>query len=280
MAIQLITDSSADLTPEFQQQHNIQVVNLSVNWSGGETCPPGNTAFYEKLSTTKTLPKTAAPSPGDFRAVFDPAVSRGDTIIAVLLSSGISATVQAAHIARAEMAEKDQIFIIDSRSAAMGEQILLLEAIRLIASGTSAEDIVAVLDHRRHDIRFYAIVPDLKYLKMGGRISSGAATVGSLLNIRPIVGLEDGVVASFAKVRGTQAAYLKLIELIKQDGIDDSKPFFFGYSYNDDAMRTLEQLCLDAGLPVQNAHHCEIGSIVGTHAGPGACGVSFIRKQT
>ena len=278
MAIQFITDSSADLTIAQQQEFNIKVVNLSVNWPMGESCLPGNDAFYEKLMTSKVLPKTAAPSPGDFRAVFEESVNNGDTVIALLLSSEISATVQAAHIARSEMEQKDKVFIVDSRTVAMGEQILLIEAMRLAKEGVSAEDIVAVLENRRFDVRFYAIVPDLKYLKMGGRISSGAATVGSLLHIRPIVGMEDGKVHSFAKARGKQAAYAKLIDLVRQDGIDESKPVIMGYSNSDDALNELEQLFAGTDLPVAGAQRCEIGPIIGTHAGPGACGVSFIRR--
>jgi len=278
MAIKLITDSSADLSLEQQQQLNVDVVNLSVNWPAGETCHPGNDAFYEKLTTAKVLPKTAAPSPEDFLAAFEKAVGNGDTVIAVLISSGMSATVQAAQIAREDMAEKNRIFIVDSLSATMGEQVLLFEADRMIKAGTSPEDIVAVLERRRHDLSFYAIMPDLKYAKMGGRVSASAATVGTLLNIHPIFGFKNGKAHSFAKARGKKAAYLKLIDLIKADNIDASKPVIFGYSYRDNAMKEFEELYNAAGLPTENRSYCSLGPIVGTHGGPGACGISFLRN--
>jgi len=278
MPIQLVTGSCADVSVAKQQEHNIQVVNLSVTWPDGTQSPPGdNHAFYSKLSTSKELPQTAAPSPGAFQEVFDAALAKGDEVICVVISGDISATYNSAVIAREQSIAPDKIYIVDSRSVAMGEQILLADAVRMRDAGHSAEDIVAVLESRRYDIRFYALVPDLKYLKMGGRISAGAATIGSLLNIKPIMGMEEGKVHAFGKGRGEKQAFQKFIDLVKTDGIDTTKPIMLGYSSDESMMKKLEVCLLEAGLPVESAEHCEIGSTIGTHAGPGACGISFVR---
>lgn len=278
MPIQFVTDSSADLTPEQQQQHNIEVIDLSISWPDGQTPEPGNKAFYEKLMTVKHLPKTAAPSPEAFHAVFERAVANGDEVVAVLLSAGISSTVQSAHIARSMMTHKDKVHIVDSRLATMGLQLLLMEGIRMRDKGISAEDIAAVLETRCRNVKFYTIVPDLKYLKLGGRISSGAATIGALLHVMPIVGMVDGKVASIAKERGRVNALKRMVDIIKSDGVDERYPVMFAYTYTPDSMYELQKLCDDAGLPVQNRTHCELGFTIGTYGGPGCAGIAFFTK--
>ncbi len=280
MAIKIITDSAADLSEELIARHGIEVVPLSLSWPDG-VLPENdsNEAFYARLKTCKQLPKTAQPSPAAFQDAFERAIADGSEVLAVLISSGISGTVQSATIAREAMADKQRVHIFDSRNATFGQTLLILEALRMIDKGMELSDILAVLESERDRISFYAVVTDLKYLKMGGRISASVATVGALLHICPIVGVVNGKVESIAKERGRQNAFKRIIEMAKKDGMDTTKPMMFGYTDTDDDMKLLRQMFAEQGLLHNDAGVCSIGYTIGTHGGPGAAGVVFFREM-
>jgi DegV family protein with EDD domain len=281
MSIKIIADNAADLTPGFIKEHDIDIVNLKVHWPEGVEPPPAGDpdAFYAKMETVKTPPKTAQPSPGEFEDVFQKALDAGQKVLFVGISSGISGTMQSATIAHANMGKPDDVYLVDSKNATFGEQILLKEAIRLRAMGLPPQDIVPVLEHRRELIRFHTIIGDLRYLRMGGRISASAATIGAILNVVPIVGVVDGKVTPLAKERGYQNALKRMIRMAQEEGVDERLPLMLGHTAREKEMMAFQTMCVEAGLPYENAEYCHLGPIIGAHGGPGCVGMVYFKRE-
>ncbi len=204
MAIRIITDSTSDIPVENQAAMGIDIVPLSVIF-GEKKYTDGielkKEQFYEMLSSAATLPTTSQVNPDEFEILFKSYVDAGDTVVGVFISSKLSGTYQSAVIAKDALGS-DQIFIVDSKSATFGLALLVYEAIKMRDRGDSAVQIHAALNELSNRIKFYAVVNTLKYLKMGGRLSSSAAILGGVLHIKPLVSIIDGEVRSVAKERG------------------------------------------------------------------------------
>jgi DegV family protein with EDD domain len=280
MPIKIITDNAADLTPSFIAEHDIDIVDLKVHWPDGVEPPPKGDpyAFYAKMETVKTPPTTAQPSPGEFEDVFKKALDAGQQVLFVGLSSGMSGTMQSATIARSNMGNPDSIFLVDSLNATFGEQLLVKEAVRLRDLDLPPEDIVPVLEHRRELIRFHTIIGDLKYLRMGGRISASAATIGAILHVVPIVGVVEGKVTSLAKERGYQNALKRMIKMAQDEVVDERLPVMLGHTAREKEMMDFQKMCIEAGLPFENPDFCHLGPIIGAHGGPGCVGMVYFKK--
>ena len=281
MSIKIITDNGSDVTPEFSKQHNIDVVNLAVHWPEGVEPPPvgDKDAFYATMERSKTPPKTAQPSPAEFQDVFQKALDAGHQVLYVSLSLGISGTVQSAYIARDGMAGKEDIFILDSQNATFGQYLVLKEAVRLRDIGLPIKDIVALLEQRRLLVRFHTIIGDLKYLRMGGRVSASAATIGTILHVVPIVGVVDGKVTVLAKERGRQNGLKRMIRMALEEGVDATLPLMLGHTAREDEMLSYQKMCVEAGLPFGDVEFCHLGPIIGAHGGPGCVGMVYFKKE-
>lgn len=280
MMIQIITDSTCDLSPELAQQLGVHVIPLSVSF-GDETYIDGVTidkeTFYAKLSEAEKLPTTSQPNPADMLDRMAPLLEQGDEIIGIFLSSKLSGTFQSATIA-ADMADSDRIHLVDSLNATFGLGLLVMIAARCRDEGKTATEIVAILEEVKPRLRVIAFVDTLKYLQMGGRISAATAVVGSLLGINPLISIIDGAVESIGKARGRKAAYRHLKTLYEQDPMDETYPVFFGASNAPDAMKELDTVITSCFAQPADTFYAEIGSAIGTHVGPGAAGVAYIAK--
>ena len=275
--IKIITDSTSDISQIQAKELGITVLPLRVIFKDGEYEDGIDLQideFYNKLVSSDTLPSTSQLTPEQFMPLFEDAKNNNDTIIVITLSAHLSGTYQSAVIAK-DMCEYDNIHIIDSLSVTLGLQILVRQAIDLLNKGYSAEEIVEILEKDKNRIHVFALVETLEYLKKGGRLSSVSAIAGTILNIKPIVEVKNGKVDVAGKARGLTGAFGKMIKLIEQyGGIDTSKYYCVGYTGKKDNLYAFLEYA-NGKLDLKDSIVSPIGSVVGTHAGPGVCGIAF-----
>ncbi len=279
MKTRIIVDSTADLLPEVKQR--VFVVPLTVHF-GQEEYIDGisidHKMFYEKLVESDILPSTSQASPAAFIKEFERARQCGEQALVITLSSRFSGTYQSACIAAQDY---ENIHVVDSGSAAMGSGILVERALELLDEGFDAAQIAQRLEEEKKRIVVVALVDTLEYLKRGGRISKTVAIAGSVLNIKPVLSVIDGEISVLGKARGSKMGNNLLVqEIEKAGGVDFSKPVLLGYSGLSDALllKYIEDSrhLWDKGLTV--VRYTTIGSVIGTHAGPGAVAVAFFKR--
>ena len=279
MKTRIIVDSTADLMPEYKSR--VSVVPLTVHF-GEEEYIDGVTidhkTFYDKLIESDVLPSTSQATPDAFMKEFEKAKTAGEAAVVITLASKFSGTYQSAMIAAADY---ENIYVVDSASAAMGSGILVELAFRLLDEGKSAEEIAAILEEEKKKIVIVALVDTLEYLKKGGRISKTVAFAGTVLNIKPVLSVVDGEINMLGKARGSKMGNNLLVqEIDKAGGIDFSKPVLLGYSGISDAL--LQKYIEDSRYiwegNLKEVRYTTVGSVIGTHAGPGAVVVAFFKK--
>ena len=193
MNTRIIVDSTADLMPEYKSR--VSVVPLTVHF-GEEEYIDGVTidhkTFYEKLIESDTLPTTSQATPDAFKKEFEKAKAAGDAAVVITLASKFSGTCQSATIAAADY---ENVYVVDSASAAMGSGILVELAFRLLDEGKSAQEIANTLEEEKKKIIIVALVDTLEYLKKGGRVSKAVAFAGGVLNIKPVISVIDGEIS-------------------------------------------------------------------------------------
>lgn len=279
MNIKFIVDSTADIRQELRGRFT--VVPLTISF-GREEYIDGVTIshreFYEKLIETDALPSTSQASPAAFEKVFDEAEAAGEEVVAITLSHKLSGTYQSAVIAAEG---RSNIHIVDGGTVAIGTGILAELALQLADAGMDAAAIAQRLSEERENIRVVALLDTLEYLKRGGRISRTVAFAGSMLSIKPVASIEDGEIKLLGKARGSkQGNNLLVTEIEKAGGVDFSRPILLGYTGLDDFM--LQKYITDSAALWQDSAEelpiAAIGSVVGTHAGPGAIAVAFFKN--
>ena len=282
MSVRIIVDSTTDL-PE-QTARRVTVVPLTIHF-GEQQYVSGvdidARKFYEMLVEGDVLPTTSQPTPYAFTQVFQEAVDAGDTVVCITVSSKLSGTYQSACIAAADFPGK--VFVVDSLTVAIGGGILTEYALSLTDKGMDAEEIAWKLMQKREKVRLLALLDTLEYLKKGGRISSAVAFAGGLLNIKPVIAVADGEVKMLGKARGSkQGNNLLVQEIDKAGGVDFEKPLLLGYTGLSDAL--LQKYIVDSAAlwqgKVEQLPVSIVGSVVGTHAGPGAVVVAFFAAET
>lgn len=279
--IKIIVDSTCDLTKEECFEMGLEVVPLSINFEG-EFYRDGvditQAQFYNKLRKANTLPTTSQVNPAQFEEAFAPHIAAGDDIVVITLSSKLSATIQSAKIA-AETVSPERIHLVDSFSASFGMALLIRHAVKMRDSGEyTAEQIAKKIRELSLRIRLLAVVDTLKYLKMGGRLSSSSAFIGEVLGITPIIEVIDGKVESIAKVRGERGGMKALVGYIQDSDIDFSYGVGFG---NADCLEKMENYIdyIKPYLEGAQVYTGGLGSVIGSHVGPGVVGVAFIIKD-
>ena len=279
MGIRIFAGSTVDLPKGLRDR--LVIVPLMVRF-GDEEFIDGVTIkqeeFYNRLESSDVPPTTSQPSPNQFREEYEKALKDGDEVIVITVSSKLSGTYQSAVLGAEGM---NHVHIIDSKSAAIGEGALCELALRLLDEGKSAEEMVEILERERENIIIVAIVDTLEYLERGGRISKTSAFFGGLLSIKPVLTARDGLIVPLGKARGIKNANNLLIKEIERvGGIDFDKPLVIGYTGNDDEQvkkyiqntKEIWQGNLD------DPEFVCMGSVIGTHAGPGAVGIAFYKK--
>lgn len=279
MKTRIIVDSTADLMPEIKKR--VSVVPLTVHF-GNEEYVDGVTmdhqTFYEKLVENDVLPSTSQASPAAFAEKFEEAKQAGEEAVVITVSSKLSGTYQSALIASVDY---DNIYLVDSGSAAVGSGILTELAVQLLEEGLEAKEIAKRLEEEKKKIIIVALVDTLEYLKRGGRISKTAAFAGSILNIKPVLSVENGEIHMLGKARGSkQGNNLLVQEIEKAGGVDFTRPVLLGYTGISDAL-LLKYIRDSRHLWEQGlgeVRYTTVGSVIGTHAGPGAIAAAFFKK--
>ena len=274
--VKIITDSTCDLTKERMEELGVICVPLTVH-IGDDIYLDGvnlsKTEFYEKLRTEKSFPTTAQPTPHTFEEVFTAALEEADEVVCLLISSDLSGTVQSANIAKNTL-ERDEIHILDSRTTCLS--LGLLVEIAAQRAKTAAE-IMAEMQGLTSRVRICAGIETLEYLKKGGRLSGTAAALGTMLNIRPLMGILDGKVLMLGKARGNKKMYAQLKQMVEEEGIDDAYPVLLGHAQSMENYEKFKEVCGDL-IAGRTQLYGDIGCVVGTHAGPGIVGIAFIKK--
>ena len=235
--------------------------------------------MVQKISAPLGIsPSTSQPSPQDFVDLYETAKNNNDSVIVITLSSVISGTYQSANLAK-DLVDYDDIYVIDSLGTTQMQRLLVLKAVALRNEGMNAQDLYTFLEAYKHRIRLFAFVDTLEYLYKGGRLSRTAATAGTLLKFKPIIGFDEGKLDVFAKARGTQKATAKIIDLIQQDGeMDLDEPICIGYTGSSDGLDKFENTLRET-LYFGETLHGIVGPVIGTHAGPGARLIAYVKKQ-
>ena len=280
MNVNLIIDSTTDLNPQLREQFT--VVPLTIHFGDQEYIDGvaiSHRQFYEKLVESDVLPSTSQATPAAFADVFEEVARRGETAVVLTLASQLSGTYQSAMIAASDY--PGRIFVVDGTSVAIGTGILAELALRLREQGLTAEEIAGRLEEEKEKIHVVALLDTLEYLKRGGRISATVAFAGGLLSIKPVIAVKDGVIQMLGKARGSRQGNNLLVQQIeKAGGVDFDKPVLLGFSGLSDALLT--KYIEDSRDLWENGTESlvttSIGSVVGTHAGPGAIAVAFFRK--
>lgn len=279
MRTRIIVDSTADLVPEIKER--VHIVPLTVHF-GDEEYIDGVTidheTFYNRLIESDVLPTTSQATPDAFMKEFDKIKEAGEEAVVITLASKFSGTYQSAMIAASEY---ENIYVVDSTSAAMGSGILVELAFRLLDEGKKAAEIAHILEEEKKKIVVVALVDTLEYLKKGGRISKAVAFAGGVLNIKPVLSVIDGEINMLGKARGSKMGNNLLVqEIDKAGGIDFTKPVLLGYSGISDALllKYIEDSRHIWEGNLNEVRYTSVGSVIGTHAGPGAVVVAFFKK--
>ncbi len=282
MSVRIVIDSASDITKQRADEMNLDFMPLKTLF-GEDEYLDGITitheGFYEKLIECGVVPTTSQIAPYEFEKKFKEIREAGDTAVVITLSSLLSGTYQSAVLA--SDGYEDCICLVDSLNLSLGIQNLILYAVRLREQGLSAREIAAELERVKDKILVLAVFDTLEYLKQGGRISKSAAWAGTMLSIKPVISVVKGEVVILGKARGSKNGNNMLIQNIQQSGgVDFTMPYCLGYSGLDDTL--LQKYIRDsAPLWEGKTNHLPIstiGSVIGTHAGPGAIGVSFFHQ--
>ncbi len=281
MSVRIIVDSTADLPQDMKNRFSIVPLPL---FFGDEEYLDGVTidhkTFYEKLVESDVLPTTSQPTPDAFAEAYRGALEGGHEVLVITVSSQLSGTYQSACIAAEDFPGK--VRVVDSLSVAIGTGALAQLALSLAEAGMNAEAIARELERQRQNLKVIAMVDTLEYLKRGGRVSKTAAIAGELLSIKPVIGIQEGKVAILGKARGSKQANNLLIKLIQESGgVDFAKPVILGYTGLSDAL--LQKYIADSAALWQESPTplavTIVGSVIGTHAGPGAIAAAFFAKE-
>ena len=284
MTVSLIVDSAADISDERVAAWGVTVIPLKTIFDGTEYLDGvtlSSDEFFEKLVETDTLPTTSAIAPGEYASAFEAELAKGNEVVCITLSSKLSACYQSAVIAASGF-EGQTVYVVDSENATLGEQLLVEHAVALRERGCNAQELVEELNAAKKKLRLVALVDTLEYLKRGGRVSASVALVGGLLNIKPVISIENGEVAVLGQARGSKNGRNLLVEKAREcGGIDYNKPYLTAYSGLSDAL--LKKYLADSAahfpVDVNTIPVCKIGSTIGTHVGPGAVAVAFFSRS-
>lgn len=280
MRTAIVTDSTAYIPAEERERLNIHMIPLSVNISGqlfAEEVDITASEFYDKVRGAKEFPKTTQPPIGEFASLFEELAKEYDEVISIHLSSGISGTYQGA-IQAGEMVEDIDVYAFDSEISCAVQGFYALRAAEMAAQGFSAKEILATLADMKQSIRAYFIVDDLAHLQRGGRLSSAAALIGGLLQVKPVLHFMDKVIVPFEKIRTRKKALKRAEELLAEDvqKYEALDAVVIHGNCQAEAEEWLAQLA--ATYPSVNFKLSYFGPVIGTHLGEGSMGLGWTKK--
>ena len=279
--VAIFTDSASDLDPAQAAAEGIAIVPLLVTF-GSDTYRAGvemsTAVFWERMvAPDAPFPRTAASSPGEFKEAYEAAfVAGAEAIVSIHVAGTLSGTIKSAQIAR-DMLPDREIHVVDSLGASMAEGILARMGVELAAEGRSAAEIAEILETRTADMRIYLTLETLEYLKKGGRISGAQAAIGTLLSVKPIIRVQDGIVETIDKVRTRTKARERMIELICERPIE-RLAILHTISPDVEAFRDAVLARAPGGLDPAEVTIDLVGASVGPHLGPGCVGAAILYR--
>jgi DegV family protein with EDD domain len=275
MTIRIVTDSSCDLPPALEAEHEITIVPLSIRFGADEFVDRRDLTpkeFWARCASSPVLPETAAPSPGAFEEAFRAAGASGaDGVVCINLSSDLSATFQAAELAAKSVGADVPVRVVDSRTLTMGLGNLCLSAARVAEAGQGIDEVVAEVERLIPLTRTYAALDTLENLKKGGRIGGAQAMLGSMLSIKPIIDVTGGKVEQEAKQRTRSKSLRYLADKVKEHGDIRNLAVMHGDAPDVDEMLDL----LAPFYPRDEIVVGDLGAVIGAHGGPRTMGVTF-----
>lgn len=280
--VRLITDSAADLEPWEYEKLGVTCIPLPVTFGETEYQENVNLSkeqFYSLLAESETFPKTAQAAPQVLLDLFEEAVAAGDEAVYITLSSGLSGTYQTARMTR-DMVEGEGCFVVDSLSGTGGQRMLVEYAARLRGQGSDARQIVAALEAVRGKMALYACMDTLEYLYRGGRLSRTAYKLGSLANIKLIIHLTgEGTIEVPAKAMGMRRGVDTLCKYLQQCPADPAFPVYVMYTCDRTNGEALAEKLRAAGVEIPESRIINVGAAIGSHIGPGACGLVYVKAE-
>ena len=279
MSVRIIVDSTADLASEVREQ--VKIVPLTV-YFGDEEYLDGVTMdyiqFYDKLATCDSLPTSSQPNPAMFGDVYREVTEAGDSAVVITISSKLSGTYQSAMIAASDY---DDIYVVDGMTATIGTGALAKYAFQLADDGMDAKDIAQQLEIAKDKVRIVGMIDTLEFLQRGGRISKTVAIAGGMLSVKPVISVQDGVINMISKARGLKQGCKQIgVEVEKMGEVDFDKPVMLGFTgLSSGNLDKFEETYGDLWKKGENEYgKAAIGSVIGTHVGPGAFAVAFFLK--
>ena len=278
--VAIVTDSTAYIPPDLLKQYNITVAPQVLIW-GDETFQDGVDIqpddFYRRLETAKVMPTTSQVSPATMKTIFEKLVAEGYDVLGIFLSAKLSGTMQSAIQARDMLANAaDKIVFVDSYTTAMAMGFHVLTAARLAQSGAGLDECRKLAEEARKHTGVYFVVDTLEFLRRGGRIGGAQALLGSALNIKPLLALEDGRIESVEKIRTKGKALDRLVEIVVEKVAGRTPVRIATLHANAEAEARAVLEAATARLDPVEKFLTSVSPVIGTHAGPGTVGLAYM----
>ncbi|MGZ6503134.1 MAG: DegV family protein, partial [Tumebacillaceae bacterium] len=276
-----VTDSTSDLSPQLIEEHQIEIIPLNVIINGttyADGVEISKEQFYHHLQNSKDLPTTSQPSPAMFRDRFQQILDNGDDIYYVGLASTLSGTMQAAKIARNLLDEPERVTIFDTLNVAFAQGLLAMEAAKLVKAGKNADEITATLTALRAREHVVIHLASLDNIRRSGRINNLAYLFGSLLNIKPILMIDnEGVVQVYERARGKKNAHAAMLRYLQEFVPDENYVLGVGHTTEPEKADAIRAELAELGI--HNTVSFEISGVIGAHAGYGAIGFIYFARS-
>lgn len=278
--LKIICDSLSDIPKELAEKYDIEVVPLTLILDGKEYrdgIDMSNDDFYKTLREQNVYPKTSQATYAQFKEIFEKYINEDKSILYIAGSSSATGTYQSAVMAKNDI--DGDIHVYDSQTFTYLIGLLVIEAVKLSNEGKTVNEIIEAMDKLREKIYVLFSVDTLEYLQKGGRISATKAAIGSILNIKPILDIKNGLVAPVCQVRGKKNVISKMIQLVKENCGDNFENDTIYIAYSDD-LKERERLTniVEEEFKPKNIEYFQIGTVIGSHAGPGLTGIVCFKK--
>jgi DegV family protein with EDD domain len=278
MGVAIVTDTCHYLPSALVETNSIQLVSLYVHWTDKterESEITDYTAFYNQLRSATALPTTSQPSIGDFLAIYEPLLARGDDIVSIHLAGGMSGTVRAAEQARDQLGSRaERVHVIDSATACGGEGLVILAAAAAARGGGDGASVADRARRARSELRMWFAIDTLEFLRRGGRIGGAQAWLGSTLRIKPILTVESQI-TPIERVRTSKRAFERMVDLLRERAAAGADAWMVQHIQAPDQAEEL----VARGREIFGSDpvtFSEIGPVIGAHVGPGLLGVGGI----
>ena len=279
--VAIVTDSTVNLPTDVIKANNIYVIPQILNWEGKsflDQIDISTEEFYQRLPNSKDLPKTSQPAPGQFTEHFEKVAEGAESIVAIFVSQALSGTIQSAHLGAEAMGDYP-VEIIDSRSVSLGLGLLVTAAARYAAEGHDYKEVAAYVRTLVPRIRVLFVVDTLEYLHKGGRIGGAKRLVGSMLSIKPVLGLEDGQIEPQAQIRTKKKAIQHMLDVVlgEMKGKKNIHAGVIHAAAPEDAAYIAEQV--RASINPAELYVNELTPVIGANVGPGVVGMGYYAED-